>query len=446
MATGRRRAGPAALAAAVLVLVLVDPWLARSYGFVLSVLATGALVLLAPGWAAALHCRGVPATVAAAVAVPMAAQAVCAPVVAMLSGQVSLVAVPANLLVAPAVAPATVLGVLATVVSVVSGPAARGLADLGCIPAWSVGWSSSPLAAAGLAALLVLGVVAVRRAARRPRWAAAGGVLLLVGLSVPASTPGWPPPGWLLVACDVGQGDALVLSAGAAGVVVVDTGPDPHLVDGCLRRLGVHRVALVLLTHLHADHVEGLPGVLRGRQVGEVVVGPYDEPVAEHRRVLAWTAAARVPVRVAVLGETVEVGPLSWQVLWPSRVIEGEGSAPNNASVVLLARHEGVRMLLTGDVEPAAQRALLARWAAGPVEVLKVPHHGSAYQAPELLAAVRPRVALISVGADNDYGHPAGSTLRALHRLGALVRRTDVDGTVAVVGPSERLRVVGTGG
>jgi competence protein ComEC len=103
----------------------------------------------------------------------------------------------------------------------------------------------------------------------------------------------------------------------------------------------------------------------------------------------------------------------------------------------------GVRLLLCGDVEPPAQRGLLATWAANPVDVLKVAHHGSAYQSPELLAAVRPRVALISVGAQNDYGHPAGRTLRALHRLGAIVRRTDRDGTVAVVGPSARLRVVG---
>jgi competence protein ComEC len=202
-------------------------------------------------------------------------------------------------------------------------------------------------------------------------------------------------------------------------------------------------VPVVVLSHLHADHVEGLPGVLRGRQVGEVVIGPYGEPAAEHSRVLAWARSAQVPVRVADTGERMYVGPLSWQVLWPTRIIEGDGSAPNNASLVLLADDAGVRMLLTGDVEPPAQRALLARWGAGSVDVLKVAHHGSAYQSPELLPAVRPRVALISVGAQNDYGHPAPSTLRALQRWGVLVRRTDRDGTVAVVGPSGRLRVVG---
>jgi competence protein ComEC len=457
LATGRRRTSLAALAAAVLILVLVDPWLSRSYGFVLSTLATGALVVLAPGWTVALRSRGLPIALASAVAVPLAAQAVCGPVVAMLAGRVSLVAVLANLLAAPAVAPATVLGLLATVASLASGHVAALIADLAALPAWwivvvaqrtaaapeaSIGWSTSVAAAALLAVLTVAVAAAIRRLSRRPRVAFGCVVLLIVVVAVPATSPGWPPPGWLLVACNVGQGDGLVLSAGAAGVVVVDAGPDPRLMDRCLRRLGVHTIMMVVLSHFHADHVEGLPGVLRGRRVGEIVVSPYDEPAAERARVLSWAAAARVPVRVVTVGEQVSVGPLSWTVLWPRRIIEGEGSAPNNASIVMLVQSAGVRLLLCGDVEPPAQLALLATWSAGTVDVLKVAHHGSAYQSPELLATVRPRVAVISVGADNDYGHPAGHTLRALRRLGALVRRTDRDGTVAVVGPVTRLRVV----
>ena len=431
LATGRRRTSLAALGAAVLLLLLLDPWLARSYGFVLSTLATAALVVLAPGWTAALRSRGLPAGLAAAVAVPLAAQAVCGPVIAMIAGQVSLVAVLANLLAAPAVAPATVLGVLATVVSVVSGRLAALIADAAALPAWwivtvaergaaaplaAIGWSTSVLSAVALAVLTVAVTAAVRRVSRRPPLAFACVVLVVVGLAVAASSPGWPPRGWLLVACNVGQGDGLVLSAGAAGAVVVDAGPDPRLIDRCLRRLRVHTVAMVVLSHFHADHVEGLPGVLRGRRVGEIVVSPYGEPAAERGRVLSWAAAGHVPVRVVTVGERVSVGPLAWRVLWPQRVIEGEGSAPNNASIVMLVDAAGVRMLLCGDIEPPAQRALLSTWAAGPVDVLKVAHHGSAYQSPELMAALRPRVAVISVGADNDYGHPARRTLRALRQ------------------------------
>jgi competence protein ComEC len=461
LATGRRRGSLPALAAAMFALLLLDPWLARSYGFALSVLATGGLLLIAPGWVRWMSARGVPLPLAQAVAVPAAAQVACAPVVALLSGQVSLVAVPANLLVAPAVAPATVLGVLATVTGPASETVARVLGWMTGVPAWwivsvaqraavtpdaAVAWPSSAWGALALAALLLAGVLLARRAAARPRLLAAGVAVVLVGGVVRVAGPGWPPAGWLMVACDVGQGDALVLDAGSAGAVVVDAGPDPRLVDRCLRDLRVERVAVVVLTHLHADHVEGLPGVLRGRSVGEVQIGPYDEPAPELARVLRWTRQASVPVSRAVAGERDRVGPLRWQVVWPLRIIEGEGSTPNNASVVMLAQRGDVRMLLTGDIEPAAQRALMARWTVPRVDVLKVAHHGSAYQEQRLLDAARPRVALVSVGVDNDYGHPSASTLSALVRAGAVVGRTDRDGSLAVVGPAARLRLVTRGG
>ena len=89
----------------------------------------------------------------------------------------------------------------------------------------------------------------------------------------------------MLAVCDVGQGDGLVIAVSPGTAVVVDAGPDPPAIDRCLRRLGVRRVPIVLLTHLHADHVEGLPGVLRGRRVGEVATSGYDEPAGELARV-----------------------------------------------------------------------------------------------------------------------------------------------------------------
>jgi competence protein ComEC len=308
-------------------------------------------------------------------------------------------------------------------------------------PLAAVTWPASASGALLLAVLLVAGVLVARRLAHRPGQAAGGALLLAVALVVPASAPGWPPRDWLMAVCDVGQGDALVLSTGGDSGVVIDAGPDPALADRCLRGLGVRQVPLVLLTHLHADHVEGLRGVLRGRDVGEVQVGSYDEPAGELRRVRRWAGAAHVPVTRTALGDVVRVRQLSWRVLWPARVIEA-GSVPNNASTVVLVRSRGVRLLLTGDVEPEAQHALLARGGLGPVDVLKVAHHGSAYQAPELLPVVRPRVALVSVGADNDYGHPSSVTLAGLRRVGAVVGRTDRDGTLVVAGTRRALRLV----
>jgi len=376
--------------------------------------------------------------------------------VVLLSGQVSLVAVPANLLAAPAIAPATVLGVLATAVAPVSDGFAGLLAALAGAPVWwvvqvarrsaaqpwaAVPWSESPRGALLLAAVTVAAVLLARTIPRRPAASAGAAVVLGVALVVPATSPGWPPAGWVLAACDVGQGDALVLAVSVGTAVVVDAGPDPMAVDRCLRGLGVRRVPLVLLTHLHADHVEGLPGVLHGRQVGEVALGTYGEPAGELTRVRGWARAAQVPLTSVTVGERMAVGPLSWQVLWPARVID-EDSVPNNASLVLLVASHGLRLLLTGDVEPPAQRALLSRVNLPEVDVLKVAHHGSSYQEPALLAETRPRIALVSVGADNDYGHPAPQTIAALERAGALVGRTDTDGTLVVVGSGSSLRLV----
>ncbi|WP_436319762.1 ComEC/Rec2 family competence protein [Streptomyces syringium] len=454
--TGRRRSLLPALAAAVLLLVLYDPWLARSYGFLLSVLATGALLTLAPRWGDALRRRGVPARIAEVLAAAAAAQAVCAPVVAVLAARVSLVAVPCNLLAEPAVAPATVLGFAALAVAPLAPPVAEGLAQVAGWPAsWiatvartgaelpgaELGWPGGWPGGLALAAATAVAALAARRLIRRP-WACAGcALLLLVAIVRPAPltrvVTGWPPPDWRLVACDVGQGDALVLAAGSGTALVVDAGPEPRAVDHCLRALGVEKVPLLLLSHYHADHVDGLPGVLRGRAVGVIQATPLAEPPGQVAFVRREAGRAGVPVVAAVPGERRRLGDLAWEVLWPpprgTSFVAEEG--PNDASVTLLVRTAGLTFLLLGDLEPPAQQALAAAHPElPPVDVLKVAHHGSAYQDLRLIRGLRPRLALISAGAGNPYGHPAPRTVAALRSQGAVVLRTDTDGPVAVTG------------
>jgi competence protein ComEC len=452
LGAGARAAGVRALGAAVLTLLVVEPWLAVSPGFTLSVLATAGILFVAPAMRDALA-RWVPRPLAEAVAVPLAAQLACTPVVAALSGQVSLVAVVANLLAAPAVGPATVLGLGGGLVGLVAPPAGAALGWLGCwcaqvivvvahrcadLPTAAVDWSTEPI---GLLVLTGLCLLAMVGGPWLLRHRAAGLTLVVVSvlvLVVPLPHPGWPPKGWVMVMCDVGQGDALVLATGPGEGVVVDAGPEPALVDGCLRGLGIERVPAVVVTHFHADHVDGLPGVLRGRGVGEVTVTGLREPASGASQVDAWAAAARVPVRVPAYGEVVRVGSVTWQVRAPRRT--GSDGA-NDASLVLLVESRGLRLLLTGDVEPPAQADLL-REALGPVDVLKVPHHGSRYQDDALLDQLGPRLALVSVGEDNDYGHPHPDLLDHLEDSGAVVHRTDQDGDVAVTVRDGQLRVV----
>jgi competence protein ComEC len=454
MALGRKRSALPALATAVCVLVTWDPAMAVSFGFALSVVATAGLVLLAPRWSEALVRRGVPPGFAEAMAVPLAAFVVTVPVIAGMAGQVSTVSVVANVLAAPVVAPATILGVLVTVAAPVwpsaaglvvrlAGPetgwlvliARRAAAVPGSLLPWPGGWWGGLLAA-----LAVTGVVlALRRRRLRMLVAAVLVVVLLVLVPVRVVAPSWPPAGWAAVACDVGQGDAEVLGTGEQGrAVVVDTGPEPGPVDECLDRLGIDRVPLIVLSHLHADHVGGLSSVFEGRSVGAVAVGPGRSPDWAWRQVSEVAAREGVPLLELSVGQELDWPGLTLDVLGPRYVPARpmnaqDGTGINNSSVVLRASTAAGRMLLTGDVELAAQADLLASGADLHADVLKVPHHGSRYSLPPFLDAVGARLALVSVGAGNPYGHPSRTTLDTLGAAGALVTRTDTDGDTAVV-------------
>jgi competence protein ComEC len=407
-------------------------------------------VFLAPIWVAALRRRGVPRGWAEFLTVPVAAQLTTMPVVVALSGQVSIAAVPANLAVAPVVPAALVIGVLSAVVGPWWPAGGRGLARMDEL---LLGWISGtahllarqsgaavpwPATAGGVlisAGLVVAMLMLLRhRRIRALLVAVLGGALAVLLPARVIALPGWPAENWLLTACDVGQGDAMVLATDEPDVaVLVDTGPDPALVDGCLDSLGIGTIPLLVLTHLHADHVDGLAGALDGRSVGAIGIGPETEPAPALAQVYRIAAAHRVPVTPLAVGSRWSTGGLDLDVLAPRQVFHGTDSDPNNDSVVLMARRDGIRMLMTGDIETQAQQQLLNSGIDLHADVLKVPHHGSSKDLPSFLAAVSPDVAVIGVGKDNDYGHPSPRTLDELRRVGtAAILRTDTEGDVAV--------------
>jgi beta-lactamase superfamily II metal-dependent hydrolase len=285
------------------------------------------------------------------------------------------------------------------------------------------------------------------------------------------SAPNGPQTPWSFAVCDVGQGDALFLNLAPHTAIAVDTGPDPAKEDTCAQRLGITDVPLAILTHFHADHVDGLVGLLKGRKVGEIETTTVDDPPAGAAQVARVASAAGVPVVRVRPDEQRTVGDISWRVLWPQaehplqppsggssgsggsggdmRMSPGsmaedgpnENPGPNNDSIVMAVTVKTqagpFHILLTGDIETPVQQILLHdRGQYLKADVLKVPHHGSAKQDPDFIAAVTPTVSVISVGLGNPYGHPAPRTVYLAGADGARVYRTDLDGMVLFSAPA----------
>ncbi|MGV9615286.1 ComEC/Rec2 family competence protein [Nocardia xishanensis] len=656
LVTGRRKQALPALCAAVIGLLLVWPELAVNAGFALSVLATAGLILLAPGWADWLRARGWWRLPAEVVAVSAAAFTVTVPIMVALTGRVSVVAILANVLVAPVIAPITVVGALGAACASVWSPLAEPVLRCAGPPLWwllEVAERTAELPGATItvpagstggltaAALVIVAVCALRSAPVRRL--ATVVVLAVAAVLLPARLwhPGWPPSDWVLAACDIGQGDGLALATGPGTAVVIDVGPDPRTMRACLDRLRIRHIALLALTHPHADHIGGLTGALHGRAVaaiatapgeladatslsdstapeqlgeampsrlpavpgelGEVMpsglraaLGGVDEvmrsgphavlggvgeavptelsavpseigctgtgevgstgecvpgmvrpkstanaaystartagvpatgvvtrggavgavpsgpcaasgerdgpmlsgrcaasggageairaggstapvgggdamslgrPISEivsparrratdERAPLAGAAqvaeiAARkgIPLIELAVGHVLRFGAVELTVLAPAAPGPGGphlADEPNDRSLVIAAATPAGRILLTGDIESAAQSRLLRDPASLRADILKVPHHGSRTTTSEFLAAVRPRLAVISSGADNTFGHPHPKILTELHSLGTMIARTDQYGDVLIAGGPSDLRVVTT--
>ena len=447
-AAGDARRGLRHLSAAILVLMLVDPWLARSWGFALSATASAGILWWGPPWRAKLL-TWMPGWLAESLAIPLAAQLATQPLVTALSGSISTTGLLANVLTGPFVGPTTVLGMVAALLALVWPPLALPVGFM-------AGWSVQPViliahAGAGLPAatwpwpasgpaLVVLGALTLLSGALagsilERRWASLLLSLVLIAAMFRQPPPaGWPGQ-WDVAFCAVGQGDATVLNAGSGTAVLVDTGPEPGPVTRCLSSLGVHTVVLVVLTHYHADHIGGLSGVARSVRVQALLVNPHAEPAWARVEVASAMNALGVREGVAVPGSTIVMGRVSLEVLHAGRVgrsqeaSAGESSAENDSSIVLLATVGETRVLLPGDVEPAGQQAVLASTGKSAPElraqVIKMPHHGSSRQEEDFWRASGARLAVASAGERNVHGHPSGKALQLAQKLGMEVVRTN---------------------
>ena len=416
LATRTRGDSLPALGFAMAAVVVIDPWQSREPGFALSVLATGGLLLIAPRITAYLQ-RWMLRQVAAVIAIPIAALALCLPVIIALSGYISLISIIANIVAAPFVAPITIVGFIAALISPISPLAAHFLLLLikpfalliTSIARWAAEYPVLEIST-GLVGFLTGAAVLLLLIFFRKR-------ALIAILTIAIATLWWarfPTGDWDVFICDVGQGDGYVINLENNRAIVIDVGPDPVQIDQCLRKLKVETIALLILTHPHADHIAGLSGARKGRMVEA-----------------QWYGNIAAGSKASIGGYTIEV-------LWPLQpgLIDEN---PNNVSIAAVIRSKDLTLFAAGDIEPPVQEQL--RGKIGRVDIYKVAHHGSRFQDPVLMRELSPTVALVSAGEGNNYGHPAPATISALEHLHAKVRRTDRDGAIAVVADNHALTI-----
>jgi competence protein ComEC len=443
-----------ALAVGALVLLVWMPQSALEPGFQLSFAAVATIFLVLPRVAGIPDAYPVPRRFWDVVVVAAACGLVTAPIVWLHFGRVALWTVPANVAAEPAMPPLITLSLAAAAIEPVLPGAATALAWLAGWCAWWLAlvarvvasWPSAQISSPGVivaAAALVGAVVLVRRLPRCRRREA---VAALVSLALTVSTvacalrpsPSWAPPAGLRVTfLDVGQGDsALVEAPGVA--VLVDEGPPEADVAGQLRRLGVRSLTAIVLTHPQRDHIGGAASVIDRLTVGTVAEPGIEAPSPDRDAALAAARRHGIPVVVVHAGEVFEIGRLELSILWPDDPgLPSED--PNLHAVVALASYGATDVLLTADAESDVTSRLPLR----PVEVLKVAHHGSEDRGlPDLLRVLRPSIAVISVGAHNDYDHPRPETLAALAaQPGLRTLRTDENGRIVVESDGGRLTV-----
>jgi competence protein ComEC len=432
------------LGLAALVLLADRPATAADVGFQLSFGATlGILALAGP------LTRGVPRLplrVDLAVAASLAAQGVLAPVLAAWFHRLAPAAVVLNIAAVPLSGAVLLTGFAVLAVAPLGEGAAQVAGDVAWVAARALRvsgdlgplgpWLDLRVAAPSLLALaLYAGGLGLLYRGRR---GAGLGLLVACHLALVAGRLSRPADGRLhLTVIDVGQGDSLLLRSPSGRSLVVDAGGsrDPRFDPGERRvapelwRQGVHRLDALLVTHAHPDHVGGAPFLLRAFHVTQLWEGPAPLRDPVWRRVdarLSVAGAARVTVAE---GMGIDWDGVRLSVLGPLRPRRPPLAVRNEDSVVLDVVFGEVHLLLTGDVVGDAERALRVPRSI----VLKVPHHGSRSSSGDgLVASAAPRLAIVSVGAHNPFGHPHPEVLARYSRSGALVLRTDRDGTVDV--------------
>lgn len=418
-------------------------------------------------------------------AISATAQLACQPLLLTFIDYVSAYSLLANLLATPLLPFITIPGTVAAGLCVVAPGVAQLLLHAVALPTAAVGWIATiiaelpgstlpwPEGPAGHVLILLhwaASVVVLVRLLRRqrrskpavkidsplPRWvrtlrAAESSLtifnvvqLVIVVVAVVAhAVVFWPTrpvaldADWDVAGCDVGQGDMFLVRTGPASAMVIDTGPEPELARQCLQAANVAQIDLVVVTHLHADHVGGLQGVLDVANPQDIIFSTGSDSTYNTATTDLPTTARQIqqPL-IGMIEHSQHDGDHAVQLRWSILSADGTARNENNASIVMyveIYRHGGViTALFTGDLEEdQAARLIEQHRIPDTVDILKLSHHGAKNGGTELIEYTTPAIALIGVGEDNTYGHPHPEILEALGPR-VKVHRTDIDGTFGV--------------
>jgi len=245
---------------------------------------------------------------------------------------------------------------------------------------------------------------------------------------------------------DVGQGDAILIKTPGGQNVLIDGGPDKTVI----KRIGENlswwdkQIDLMILTHPHDDHVTGLVEVLKRYRVKRIL---YTGATHNAPNYLSWLKTVRdkkIPLTIIDKEQIIDLGEkVKLAVLYPNQSLLNKTlSDLNDSSIIIKLICGQTKFLLTGDAGLPVEKALLESGADLSAEVLKVGHHGSEYStSQEFLEKIRPKTAVISVGRDNDFGHPNLRIIKRLERAGAEIYRTDLNGTVKAMSDGVKVRI-----
>lgn len=480
------------LALTTIGLLTLTPELIHEVGFQLSVAATAGIVLAAqpldrlirpyfekflPGFWASLF--------SSSLAISTAAQLACQPLLLTFIDYVSVYAVVANVFATPLLPLITVPGTMAAALVVVAPGISQLLLHAVAVPTAAIGWIATTTTdlpgsmlpwPEGIAGTMLIalhwaatGIITVKLLRRQrkihppvrvdlgiSRWRHLGTWIthqtsafdalqyLVVMVAVVAHlTVFWPTktggihPDWDIIGCDVDQGDMFLVRTGPESAMVIDTGPEPDLAQRCLRAAGIAHIDVLVISHLHADHLGGLEGVLETAKPEQILYATGTDPTYKPEEMgLPSRAQQLTGPTVSVIDHAQHDQQHPVQLRWSVLSANHESPNENNASAVLLVeiyRHGGTATaLFTGDLEEDEAATLLAaKVIPTDIDILKLAHHGAQNGGTDLIEYTNPSVALIGVGLDNSYGHPHQDILQALGPR-TQIRRTDLHGTFSV--------------